>query len=136
MNVLYSFELQRRLDIQNSNISVNVIMPPPTSSNLFRNISKNAYIFSKVLGFLGFKNLISGIIRKPYESSYTYVHLSNINNFDVKGALFQNCKPIEAHSSALDKEIAFKLYNHTEKVLKINELREKVLVNILKDILN
>lgn len=108
--ILMSVELSRRLE--GTGVTVNALHPAVSSNNILRNIPYDSIrkVVGKGVGFM---------YQNAWEASQTSLHLAVTPELEtVSGRYFTNCREARPSRVSQDPEIAKRLWNETEKILK------------------
>nr|XP_026496871.1 retinol dehydrogenase 14-like [Vanessa tameamea] len=107
---LMTLELSRRL--KGTNVTVNALHPGVAATNIFRNI-KSDIIRNVVLVIL------NSLYKSVWEAAQTSIYLAvspDVQN--VSGRYFSNCREKTPSKLSRDSEIAKKLWEESEKIVK------------------
>ncbi|XP_074581553.1 short-chain dehydrogenase TIC 32 B, chloroplastic-like [Curcuma longa] len=112
-NVLHANELARRLQAEGANITVNSLHPGLITTNLMRHSLLLMRVF-RFFTYMLWKNIPQGAATTCYVALHP-------NLRGVTGKYFDDCNEEDTTAQAKDEELARKLWDLSEKMVKANE---------------
>jgi hypothetical protein len=113
-NILFTFELQRRLSKKNSRIVTNCLHPGFVRTEVTRHM--NAFLF---WGDKLATPVMLTLQKTPPQGAYCTVHVATSQNLEGSGGqYFVNCEPSEPSQGARNEPDAAKLWDLSCKLTK------------------
>ena len=108
-NVLFSYELARRLD--GKGVMVNCMHPGAIRSNFYNNSGLATRIFSSLFGWT---------MRSPEKGAETVIYLASSPEVEgISGKYFKDKKAVQSSKYSEDKEIALRLWELSERTVNL-----------------
>ena len=107
-NVIFSKELQRRLDLERANVKVVSLHPGVVRTELGRHIMQNWRV---KLFFVLFSPLFLAVLKSPLEGAQTSLYCALEDHESLKaGEYYSDCKPGKLNPEALESGVGERLW--------------------------
>lgn len=105
-NIMFSYELSRRLQTSSSSPTVNALHPGVVRTELGRYMMADDNFMTKAMWAL-----MTPFTKTPVQGAQTSIYLASSPEVEgVSGKYFDNCRPISSTPASYDTEVAKKLY--------------------------